>query len=330
MNITILGTGAWATALAQVLVDNGHDVFLYGIDSSQVADINEAHRNRAFFGEQPIDEKIKATLDLKSALARAETIVLAVPTGAMEGLCRQINPHLTRRITLVNVAKGFTDDNRRMSEVIKATIDEKKRYPLVSLIGPSHAEEVILRHLTAISATSKSKTRARKVAELFSNQYFRVYIQTDEIGAEIGVAMKNAIAIASGIIEGLGLGDNARAALVTRGLAEMTAFGRRHGGKLKTYLGLTGLGDLIVTCYSFHSRNFKAGLQIGRDDDARPFLDHNKTTVEGIRAAKTIHELSLKHHVETPIVEAVYRVLYQGAKPSEMVAFMMLRPLKHE
>ncbi len=330
MNITILGTGAWATALAQVLVDNGHAVWLYGIDAAQVADINEAHRNQAFFGQQPLDERIQATLDLATALSQAETVVLAVPTGAMEKLCREVNRQLTRRVTVVNVAKGFTDDNRRMSEVIKATIDEKKRYPLVSLIGPSHAEEVILRHLTAITATSRSKTRARRVAELFSNKYFRVYIQTDEVGAEIGVAMKNAIAIASGIIEGLGLGDNARAALVTRGLAEMTAFGRRYGGRLKTYLGLTGLGDLIVTCYSFHSRNFKAGLQIGRDDDATSFLATNKTTVEGIRAAKTIHELGQKHHLETPIVEAVYRVLYQGAKPSEMVAFMMLRPLKHE
>ncbi|HAK05257.1 MAG TPA: glycerol-3-phosphate dehydrogenase [Firmicutes bacterium] len=330
MKIAIIGTGAWATALAQVLSDNGHSPLMYGIEASQVEDINHFHRNGAYFGPLVIHPSIKATSDLSLALKEAKVVILCVPSGAMSKVCLTLNEALDHRVTLVNATKGFTDKNERMSTIIKSSINREKRYPLVSLIGPSHAEEVIQRHLTAITATSKSKRRAAIVATIFSNPYFRVYIQKDEVGAEIGVAMKNAIAIASGIIEGLGLGDNARAALVTRGLSEMTIFGRHFGGKLKTYLGLTGLGDLIVTCYSFHSRNFKAGLAIGKADDATNFLATNKTTVEGIRAAKTIYELALKHHIDTPIVNAVYAVLYEGAQPSIMINKLMQRPLKEE
>ncbi|HOJ44522.1 MAG TPA: NAD(P)H-dependent glycerol-3-phosphate dehydrogenase [Bacilli bacterium] len=330
MRIAIIGSGAWATALAQVLVDNGHRVMIYGVETSQVDDISLNHRNSAYFKEIVINQKIQATTDLALALSKAKAIVLAVPSVAMESVVKQINALLTRKVMLINVSKGFGSHNQRMSDVIRDGIDETKRFPLVSLIGPSHAEEVILRHLTVLSATSISRAYARKVAQMFSCDYFRVYIQTDEIGAEIGVAMKNAIAIASGIIEGLGLGDNARAALVTRGLAEMTSFGRHYGGKLKTYLGLTGLGDLIVTCYSFHSRNFKAGLAIGKDDSAASFLATNKTTVEGIRSAKTVYELAKQANIQVPIVTSVYRVLYQGARPSDMVAEMMARPLKEE
>jgi len=330
MKIAIIGTGAWATALGQILADNGHEPFLYGIVASQIEDINRFHQNTAYFGKRKIAVSVKATSDLAETLKNAGAVVLAVPTGAMETVLRQLCPHLRTKTLFVNVAKGFSDDNRRMSDLFNETIPQELRRPLVSLIGPSHAEEVIRRHLTSVTATSKRKVWARHVAELFSNRYFRVYVQTDEIGAEYGVAMKNVIAIASGILEGLGHGDNARAALVTRGLAEMAAFGQYFGGKLKTYLGLTGLGDLAVTCYSFHSRNFKAGLAIGKADAAAPFLAVNKTTVEGIRAAKTIHELAAVHHLAVPIVEAVYAVLYEGAKPSKMVAGMMTRPLKEE
>ena len=330
MRIAIIGSGAWATALAQVLVDNNHKVIVYGVENNQVKDININHRNSAYFNDIPISDKIEATTNLSFALKKVKAIILCVPTVVMESVVKSINEILTHKAIFINAAKGFGSSNQRMSEVIRQGIDLDKRYPLVSLIGPSHAEEVILRHLTVVSATSLSKAYARKVAKLFSCDYFRVYIQTDEVGAEIGVAMKNAIAIASGIIEGLGLGDNARAALVTRGLAEITLFGRHFGGKLKTYLGLTGLGDLIVTCYSFHSRNFKAGLAIGKDNSAASFLASNKTTVEGIRSAKTIYELANEAGIQVPIVTSVYKVLYLGARPSDMVAEMMARPLKEE
>ena len=330
MKIALIGTGAWATALAQVLADNGHRPYLYGIAKDQIDDINLRHVNTAYFKDKKIHEGIKATLDLKQALKGAHVVVLAVPTPAMETVLKNLVSHLSRKVTIVNVAKGFSDDNRRMSEIIKEMIPNDMMFPLVSLIGPSHAEEVIERHLTSVTATSLSRARGHRIARLFSNNYFRVYIQTDEVGAELGVAMKNVIAIASGIIEGLGLGDNARAALVTRGLAEMSSFGTHFGGRLKTYLGLTGLGDLAVTCYSFHSRNFKAGLEIGKADGAKAFLAANKTTVEGLRAAKTIHELAQANRLSVPIVDAVYRVIYEDVRPSQMVSEMMSRPLKEE
>jgi glycerol-3-phosphate dehydrogenase (NAD(P)+) len=332
MKVAIIGTGAWGTALAQVLVDSGHNVLIYGKEITQIDDININHRNKAYFpGDISLDNKIKATNSLSAALEGRRFVVLSVPTVAQRSVMEQIKPLLKRKVTFINTSKGFdSGNNKRMSEVIREVIPEEFRFPIVSLIGPSHAEEVIIRHLTLVTATSLSKPRAGIVAKLFANKYFRVYIQSDEIGAEIGVAMKNAIAIASGVLEGLGLGDNARAALVTRGLAEMVIFGKHFGGQTKTYLGLTGLGDLIVTCYSFHSRNFMAGFQIGKDNSAVNFLANNKATVEGVRTAKTIYEMASSQGLNLPIVEAVYNVLYEGAKPSEMVTLMMNRPLKEE
>ena len=207
---------------------------------------------------------------------------------------------------------------------------EVNKGEIVSLIGPSHAEEVIKRDLTCVSAVSTDLDLTLKVAELFSNDYFRVYGNNDEVGSEIGVAMKNAIAIASGILEGLGYGDNSRAALCTRGLAEIVRFGRHFGGKPDTYLGLTGLGDLIVTCYSFQSRNFMAGLQIGKDDGVENFLKTNTKTVEGIRTIKVIHDIAEKEYIELPIINALYQVVYNNKKPSEEIPLLFKRSIKVE
>lgn len=332
MKIAIIGSGAWGTALGQVLADNGHEPLLWGKNADEVDDINLRHQNVKYLGEAVhVHPGVKASTDLARVLKGQKFLLLTVPSHAMRDVLARIAPMLERKVLVINGTKGFDPStNKRMSELIREVIPSDKLRGVVSLIGPSHAEEVVVRHLTLVTATSKSKPLAEKVANLFSNKYFRVYIQRDEIGAEIGVGMKNAIAIASGIVEGLGLGDNARAALITRGLHEMVRFGTFFGGKTKTYLGLTGLGDLSVTCYSFHSRNFKAGLQIGKDNSAEHFLKTNTMTVEGIRAAKTIYEMAKANNISIPIVEAVYRVLYEKRKPSEMVAEMMARPLKAE
>lgn len=332
MKIAIIGSGAWGTALGQVLADNGHEPLLWGKNADEVDDINLRHQNVKYLGEAVhVHPGVKASTDLARVLKGQKFLLLTVPSHAMRDVLARIAPLLERKVLMINGTKGFDPStNKRMSELIREVIPSDKLRGVVSLIGPSHAEEVVVRHLTLVTATSKSKPLAEKVANLFSNKYFRVYIQRDEIGAEIGVGMKNAIAIASGIVEGLGLGDNARAALITRGLHEMVRFGTFFGGKTKTYLGLTGLGDLSVTCYSFHSRNFKAGLQIGKDNSAEHFLKTNTMTVEGIRAAKTIYEMAKANNISIPIVEAVYRVLYEKRKPSEMVAEMMARPLKAE
>jgi glycerol-3-phosphate dehydrogenase (NAD(P)+) len=331
-HITIIGTGSWGTALGQVLVDNSHDVLLYGKDKDQVDQINQSHQNTKYFNESIIfPETLKATYVLQDAIDFADLILIAVPSQAVSGVLHLIKPLLSKKVIFINATKGFDPiSKKRFSEVIKDIIPKKYLKGVVSLVGPSHAEEVILRQLTLVASASKQLPIAKLVADLFANPYFRVYVQRDEIGAEVGGALKNVIAIASGVITGLQLGDNARAALVTRGLTELMRLGQALGGKLKTLTGLTGLGDLIVTCYSEHSRNYQAGILIGKANSAETFLKENKKTVEGVPFAKIAYELMLKHKLHLPLIEAVYMVLYENKKPSDMVKSLMSRPLKVE
>lgn len=332
MNITIFGSGTWGSALAQVLTDNGHDVLIYGISEERVNDINLHHRNSFYFGDKvTLNEHIKATTNIKEAIDFSNIFVVSVPTFAMRSLLSEIDNNISKKALFINTAKGFdTEKVMRISEVIRETISEPHLMGVVSLIGPSHAEEVVVRMLTIITATSLNINHATLVQELFANDYLRVYTQTDEVGAELGVAYKNAIAIASGALAGLGYGDNARAAIITRGLAEMVRFGTHFGGDMATYMGLTGLGDLIVTCNSKHSRNFQAGFQIGMDDSAEKFMRENTKTVEGIRTAKIVHDVAKSMNIKTPIIDAIYSVIYEGKRPSETIKVLMNRPLKSE
>lgn len=332
MNFAILGNGSWGTALGQLLVDNGHEVIMWGIEKDINDEINHNHTNTKYFEETTfLPETLTSTLNLEEALKGTDGIVLAVPTGAVRSVAHQVNEILDHKVYVVSVAKGFDPKtNERMSEVIRNEISSSKRHEVVSLIGPSHAEEVIKRLLTCVTATSLSIEDAELIQKAFSNQYFRVYTNVDEVGSEYSVATKNVIAIASGILQGLGYGDNARAALVTRGLAEMVRLGMACGGKFETFMGLTGIGDLMVTCNSLHSRNFMAGYQIGKDNTAEHFLKVNDKTVEGIRSAKTLNELAAKLGVEMPICRSVYEVLFENCIPSEIVLALMLRTLKRE
>lgn len=332
MKCCVLGTGTWGTALAQLLVDNGNDVIQYGIDLAEINDINTNHKNSKYFDDKVLlPAKLKATSDLSLALEGSEVIIVAVPTIAVRGVLKEVKMIIKNKPYIVSVAKGFDPTTgKRMTEVVREVLSSEERKEVVSLIGPGHAEEVILRLLTCVTATSIDLDCAKVIQKIFSNDYFRVYTQTDEVGAEYGVALKNAIAIASGMITGIGLGDNAKAALVTRGLAEMVRFGQHFGGKLETYLGLTGLGDLMVTCNSVHSRNFQAGYQIGLKNDAKEFLETNKKTVEGIRTAKVVYEMAKANNIEMPIIEAVYKVLYEFEKPTESLKDIMRRALKEE
>ena len=332
MKIAVIGSGTWGTALAQVLCDNHQDDIIYGNNPNQINDINNNHKNSFFFGDDIIlPTELRGTLDLDEALKDRDIILISIPTIAYRSVLSEIASKLDRKVMFINTAKGFdTEKNIRISELIREIIPEEKRLPVVSLIGPSHAEEVIVRDLTCICAVSQDINLSLQVAELFSNEYFRVYGNNDEVGSELGVAMKNAIAIASGILEGLDYGDNSRAALCTRGLAEIVRFGRHFGGKPDTYLGLTGLGDLIVTCYSFHSRNFTAGLQIGKDDGVENFLKTNTKTVEGIRTIKVIHDIAEQEYIELPIINALYEVVYNGKRPSEEIPLLFKRSIKVE
>ena len=330
--ITILGAGSWGTALALVLADNGNQVTMYSKDAKVCDEINHKHTNSKYFdGVFLLPSSITATCELSQAVNNNQLILLSVPSSSIRALVSSIIPFLKPKTLIINTAKGFDAlTNDRLSETIRRLVPKKILQGVVSLIGPSHAEEVIDRQLTLVSAVSKQVHLAEQISQLFSNEYFRVYVQKDEIGSEVGSALKNVIAIASGVVTGLKLGDNARAALVTRGLTELMQLGKVLGGKLKTHAGLTGLGDLIVTCYSNHSRNYQAGVKIGKDNSAELFLATNQKTVEGVSFAKIAHELAKKFRLKLPIIEAVYAVLYEKKRPSELIKSLMNRPLKVE
>lgn len=331
--IAILGTGSWATGLARVLNDNHHEVLMYGVDKREIEDINLRHCNYKYFKDVRLEEEIKATASLEETINGAQYILITVPTQFVRSVLEEVKPLLKQKVTIINAAKGFDmNTNMRISDTIRSVLTKDEINPVVSLIGPSHAEEVVERILTAVCAVSIDEESAKGVQKLFSNQYFRVYTTTDEIGAEYGAAYKNVIAVASGIVCGLGYGDNTRAALITRGLYEMGLYGKVKGALQETSFGLTGIGDLIVTCSSLHSRNFQAGYEIGQSNRALDFMEHNTKTCEGVRTCKVIHDDISQHNysIETPIVDAVYAVLYENADPRETVSSLMTRELKSE
>ncbi|MBQ9993317.1 MAG: NAD(P)-dependent glycerol-3-phosphate dehydrogenase [Clostridia bacterium] len=332
MKITVLGTGSWGTALAQTLVDNGHDVAMYGVDASEIEDINLRHRNSRYFGDAELPESLTATDDAALAMEGCELLLITVPTRFVADALNTVKPYVPSGLLVINASKGFDPaTNKRMTDTIRATLGDCGIAPVVSIIGPSHAEEVIQRKLTAICAVSLDISAAEQVQRIFSNNYLRLYVNDDEIGAEYGVAMKNVIALASGMMAGQGYGDNGRAALVTRGIAEMIRYGVVKGGKKETYIGLTGIGDLVVTCFSVHSRNYQAGYIIGSDDSAERFFRENTRTVEGVYSCKVIYEdLAANYDFEMPIITAVYDVLFHGKRPSEAIAELMSRPLVME
>lgn len=330
MKTVVIGSGSWGTALAQVLADNKEEVIIYGIEKSEIDDINLNHENSKYFEGVELNPNLKATDDI-TVVKDADIVLLAVPTFAIEGICLQIDPYLKNNIIVVNVSKGFhPETSERMSEVIRRCISKEHLSSVVSLIGPSHAEEVVIRLLTTIDAVSLKEEDAQVIQRTFSNNYLRIYTGDDEIGSELGVAIKNVMAIASGVLSGLGYQDNTRAALITRGLQEMIRYGVFFGGKQQTFMGLTGIGDLIVTCTSIHSRNFEAGYQIGKENDVTNFLKYNKKTVEGVRTAKIVHKVAKENNIDMPICEEVYQILFEGKEPKTCANDLMLRELKKE
>ena len=330
MKATVIGTGTWGTALAQVLYDNGYDVLMYGRTLSEIEDINKNHRNSRYFGDTPIAEGIRATADAAVLPAGADILLLAVPSRAFPSIYPLVRPLLSENTVIVNAAKGFEPGTgKRLSVALCDALSDCRYRGVVSLIGPSHAEEVILRMLTSVSAVSAELPLANEVRAAFSNDYFRVYSNDDIVGAELGVAIKNVIALASGMLVGRGYGDNAKAALITRGLAETVRYGVARGGRRETFFGLAGVGDLIVTCFSPHSRNYRAGLAIGQADSAVA-LEAIDLTVEGVDSCREVYADACRIGVDMPIVAAVHAVLFEGAAPSEAIMSLMRRPLKTE
>lgn len=331
MKAAVIGSGTWGLALSQVLCDNGHDVTVYSLFEELATELNTAHTASSVFGDHLFPESLYATADLKEAVKGKELLVLSVPTSALDNVLSNIAPYLEEETILVNTAKGFDREALLLPYAAIMRAFPHRKTPPVSLVGPSHAEEVVVRKLTSVCSASSDGTVAEKVQAWFSNNYLRVYTCLDPIGAEVGSAVKNVIAIAAGMSDGLGIGgDNTKAALVTRGICEIVRYGVYKGAKKETFFGLTGVGDLIVTCFSVHSRNYTAGLQIGRENSAENFLKNNKMTVEGIFSCKVIAEEAKALGIEMPLVQAVYEVLFEGKAPLETVNSVMLRPLKAE
>lgn len=328
MFVGVIGSGSWGTALAQVLTDNNVKNIIWGRDAAEVDSINKLHKIK-YFPDVTINDEIIATSDF-SDLADCDILLIATPTKALESIIGMINDHIKKEVIIINVAKGlFPETGDRLSVAISKLMKPDKLKSVVSLVGPTHAEEVILKLETAVVAVSTDESSAKYVQKLFSNDYFRVYTSDDVIGAEIGAAVKNVIAIAGGAIAGSGLGDNAQAALITRGLSEISRLGIKMGGRLETFLGLTGVGDLIVTATSEHSRNYQAGYQVGKYGSDY-FWEHNHTTVEGAMAVKEVLRLAKLYDVSMPISEAVYNVLYNGSDVKNTITELMTRELKSE
>ncbi|MCL1990560.1 MAG: NAD(P)H-dependent glycerol-3-phosphate dehydrogenase [Defluviitaleaceae bacterium] len=327
--ITVIGAGSWGTALAQVLADNQHEVMLYAIEESVVQDINENHQNSRFFSDVVLPKNIKATLDLKLALHDAQFVLLSVPTKVMRDVLTSMKTFLSPHMVVINASKGIEPGtHKRVSEVVSEVLGEETTF--VTLSGPSHAEEVILREITTVTCAGNHVNRLLDIQELFSNQYFRVYRTDDLIGVEVGGSIKNVMALGSGILAGLGYGDNARAMLITRSLIEIKRLGVALGAKEETFDGLSGLGDLIVTTMSKHSRNFQAGFKIGSGSDLNEALDNMKMVVEGVRSCQATYELAQKLEIHMPFVGAIYDVVFNRNNPKDVIEKMMQRPLMAE
>lgn len=327
MKITVLGSGGWGTALALLLLDNGNDVTLWSFMEEECRVLREKRENPMLKGV-PLPETLHLTSSM-DALAESELVVMATPSFAVRATARRAAPLLRQDAVVVSVAKGIEKDTALcLTQVIEEELGGKCR--VVALSGPSHAEEVGRRVPTGCVAASRDMAAAELVQEVFMSPRFRVYTNSDVLGVELGAALKNVLALCCGISDGMGLGDNTKALLMTRGMTEMARLGVALGGRKETFAGLSGMGDLIVTCTSMHSRNRRCGILIGQGKDVQTAMAEVGATVEGYYAALSAHQLSTKAGVEMPICQRAYRVLYEGQPVQEVVNQLMTRGKRHE
>lgn len=331
--VAVLGSGSWGTALAKVLAENGHDVVMWSRveDQAIVDEINEQHTNKKYLQDLILPESIAATTDMEEAISGREIIVVVIPTVGIRSTAKQLNALIKDPKIIVHASKGLEQGTHmRISSVLEEEIDADKRQAVVALSGPSHAEEVAVQDLTSITSASENMVAAEKVQYLFMNDYFRIYRNEDIIGVELGAALKNIIAVGAGALSGIGFGDNATAALVTRGLAEITRLGIALGADPITFMGLSGVGDLIVTCTSIHSRNFRAGKLIGEGHDLEGIQEEIGMAIEGLSTVIAAKELAVASNIEMPITQAIYEVVYEGADASDTILELMRREGKVE
>ena len=324
--ILVLGPGSWGTALSQVLNDNGHDVRIWGNNPQQISEINTKHTNTLYFKDVVLDSKIVGYDDLSLALADVDAILFVVPTSVTRLVAKQVAQLLDHKVVVMHASKGLEQGtHERISTILEEEIPQKLRSEIVVVSGPSHAEETIVRDLTLITAASKRLEDAKYVQALFSNDYFRLYTNDDVIGVETAAALKNVIAVGAGALHGLGFGDNAKAAIITRGLAEITRLGVAMGANPMTYIGLSGVGDLIVTGTSIHSRNWRAGDALGRGEKLADIEANMGMVIEGVSTTKVAYELAQMLKIDMPIVNAIYHVIYEGAEIKDSIIQLMRR-----
>lgn len=327
----VLGAGSWGTTLGLVLHENGHEVVFWEFDPAQVEAVARDGENRKFLPGVAVPASMAITNEIERALEGRDAVVFAVPSHAVRDTALAARGHLPADSLVVNVAKGIENGTlMRMSEVLSETLGRPSAQGIASLVGPSHAEEVSRRLPTAIVAAALDEATAVGARELFMTDYLRIYTNTDLVGAELGVSLKNIIAIAAGICDGLGFGDNTKGALLTRGLAEMTRLGAAMGGRPETFAGLSGMGDLITTCMSRHSRNRYVGEQIAAGRTLEEILESMVMVAEGVRTTASAHELAARESVDMPITDQMHEVLFEGKRPDEAIRDLMLRDPKPE
>jgi len=330
MKIAVLSDGGWGTALAQHLCGIGHDVTLWGPFPEYIETMRQTRENRKFLPGSQLHPDMKLESDIATAVSGAELLVLASPSQYMRSTLQKLKPLFrAEQHLLVNVAKGIEVGTlKRMSELCVEVLGPC-RY--VALSGPSHAEEVVKQAPTAVVAASTDISQAEIVQNVFMADRFRIYTSNDVISVELGGALKNVMAIAAGVIDGMKLGDNAKAAMMTRGIAEMGRLGQELGGNAQTFAGLSGIGDLIVTCTSGHSRNRHVGEELGRGRKIDVITQEMGMVVaEGVKTAESAHELALRHQVDTPIINQIYEVLYHDKDPRQAVGELMNRKARSE
>jgi len=325
--INIIGSGGWGTANAILLASNGHNVLLWSYMKEESENLKKFRENKPFLPGVEIPDGVKFTSDI-SECGDADLIVIAAPSHAVRNTARSLSPYIKPCQRILNISKGFDEEgNKRLSEVILSEIPNAK---VASMSGPSHAEEVAIGMPTTNVVASEDIEFAEYIQDLYMSPQFRVYTTDDLVGLELGGSLKNIIALAAGICDGLGYGDNTKAALMTRGLVEMTRLGVKMGARPETFSGLTGIGDLIVTCTSMHSRNRRAGILIGKGMSAEEAQKEVNMTVEGVRACYSAYALSRKYDVEMPIVDAIYKVLKGEIAAKEATELLMGRSRKKE
>jgi glycerol-3-phosphate dehydrogenase (NAD(P)+) len=331
MRAAVIGAGSWGTALASVLGANGHQTVAWSHDPEVPAMINERHENAKYLPDLPLPETVSATGRLDEALRDAEIVVLVSPSHVTRSVVRDCLPSMPKATPIVCASKGIENDTlETMDEVLEEVLPPELHPYVAFLSGPSFAKETMRRQPTAVVVASRWERIAQRVQRAFSNDWFRCYTSTDVSGVELGGSLKNVIAIAAGIVDGMGFGNNTRAALITRGLGELVRIAVKKGANPLTLSGLAGMGDLVLTCTGELSRNRTVGLGLGRGQKIAEVLAGMKQVAEGVRTAKSVHDLAGKLQLELPIHEVVYRIIYEDLPARDAVTLLMGRELKSE